>query len=325
MNNDKLKIYLEACTGGEVALSPVPETVLRGLPLFLRHHYRFQKLNWLAQQLVLAQMQPADAPPSISQIKTQQRNLATHFGLPVVFVFPSLDTYHRNRFIQEGIAFIVPGLQLFIPPFAAFCEKEQRRQHIQKFSAAAQAVVLSALYKQTPNGTLMQDWARILGYSAMTLSKVRQELASVELCAQEAGRRLRGMHFTKTGHELWNAAMPYLRAPVKNRLWGQLTAKTPKLIPAGLTALSGKTMLQDDPVQTYACERNAIKALTKKHHRLLEYPDDATAQIEIWIYAPALFAVNGAVDPLSLYLSLMDSPDERVQQALTHLMEQMQW
>jgi hypothetical protein len=48
--------------------------------------------------------------------------------------------------------------------------------------------------------------------------------------------------------------------------------------------------------------------------------------IHEWIYAPAVISDDGKqVDDLSLYLSLRDSPDERVQGALTEMMEAMPW
>ncbi|GEM_PF-3944963 len=39
-------------------------------------------------------------------------------------------------------------------------------------------------------------------------------------------------------------------------------------------------------------------------------------EIEIWKYDPELFAREGVVDPLSLYMSLKDTKDERVEMAL---------
>lgn len=323
---DKLSAYLEVFTGDRSSLTPVPDALLTGLPVFLLHDYRFVQFHWLQQTLILAQAESVDELPPINQLKTQHLNMTTHFGRPVVFVFSSLDLYHRNRLVKSGIAFIVPGLQLFIPPFAGFCEHMQRHRTVKKLSAAGQAVVLSALYRQHKQGTLMTAWAKSLGYSAMTLSKVRQELASLKLCAQEDGRRIRGLNFLKTGQELWDSILPYLQSPVKNRQWVQVDRIPAGFVQAGLTLLSAKSMLQDDPIPTYACDRAVIKAqLQGKHLRLLEYPDDATAQIETWTYDPALFATDGQADPLSLYLSLVDSPEERIQQALTTLMEQIQW
>ena len=44
-----------------------------------------------------------------------------------------------------------------------------------------------------------------------------------------------------------------------------------------------------------------------------------------WIYDPALVPGQATVDPLSLTLSLQDSTDERVLQALDELKGQLPW
>ena len=325
-SNGNLAEYIAAVTGRDSELAPVPGNRLKGLPVFQAQAYRFLRLEWLGQTLILAQADSGAAPPPIGRLRTQCRNLADHFGCPVVFVFPMLDTYHRNRFASEGIPFIVPGRQLFIPPFADFSEQVQRRRNMARFSAAAQAVVLAALYRLCEEGRLVREWAEALGYSAMTLSHARRELAEAGLCEAQDGRRARGMRFLFRGRELWDRARPRLRTPVSARRWARFDRKPAELVVAGLTALSEQTLLQDDETPVYAVSRKCVKTLIGQNDiRLLDYPDDATACLETWIYDPALFAADGRADRLSLYLSLADDPDVRVGQALDRLMEEMTW
>ena len=53
---------------------------------------------------------------------------------------------------------------------------------------------------------------------------------------------------------------------------------------------------------------------------------ESGALIEIWSYAPSVLSSEGeTVDRLSLYLTLRNSPDERVQGELATMMEGMQW
>lgn len=47
------------------------------------------------------------------------------------------------------------------------------------------------------------------------------------------------------------------------------------------------------------------------------------SKIEIWRYDPRPLAMNGRIDPLSLYMSLKDSPDARIQIALANLLEKV--
>ena len=53
--------------------------------------------------------------------------------------------------------------------------------------------------------------------------------------------------------------------------------------------------------------------------------EQATAQIEVWSYEPKILGDNEKVDTLSLYLSLRDSPDERIQQQLETLIREFPW
>jgi len=48
-------------------------------------------------------------------------------------------------------------------------------------------------------------------------------------------------------------------------------------------------------------------------------------RIEIWKYDPKLLSHTGTVDKLSLYLSLKDNDDERVQIELDNLLNDIQW
>lgn len=48
-------------------------------------------------------------------------------------------------------------------------------------------------------------------------------------------------------------------------------------------------------------------------------------KIEIWSYSPDLLSESPVVDPLSLYLSLRNSEDERVQQQLETLIAGIKW
>ena len=72
---------------------------------------------------------------------------------------------------------------------------------------------------------------------------------------------------------------------------------------------------------TFAEWREALKAGAREAPE----PNDYTQALELWIYDPALVPGRDTVDPLSLTLSLQDSTDERVLQALDDLKGQLPW
>jgi hypothetical protein len=85
-------------------------------------------------------------------------------------------------------------------------------------------------------------------------------------------------------------------------------------------------MLADDRLPTYALGPKMIESCLERG-TLTGCPDaeQATAKIEVWSYEPKLLGDNEVVDPLSLYLSLRYNADERVQQQLERLIEEVQW
>ena len=95
---------------------------------------------------------------------------------------------------------------------------------------------------------------------------------------------------------------------------------------SGISALSHLSSLADDRLPTFAMKEREIKACFEQGriHGCVD-SSEADAQLEAWSYAPALLSERGAVDPLSLYLSLRNSPDERVQSELADMMEELPW
>ena len=59
--------------------------------------------------------------------------------------------------------------------------------------------------------------------------------------------------------------------------------------------------------------------------RLLPDDDEADARVEAWSYDPCALTELDTADPLSVYLTLRESPDERIQEQLEALMKRISW
>ena len=96
---------------------------------------------------------------------------------------------------------------------------------------------------------------------------------------------------------------------------------------SGLGALAHRSMLSDPGTVDLAIDRRGWKALHEAKAAgvpaMVDEPGATT--LEVWSYAPALFAADGWVDPLSLYLSLRHTQDERVQTALDQMLQELPW
>lgn len=322
--------YLQATLGERPTLRPSPPEQVRRLPLLLRSRYELATATLLGRTLTLAQDRVSEgAAPS--EYAGHLQMLREVFGPAVALVLPTLSGDRRARLVQAAIPFILPGRQLFLPMLATDLRERNPRVRHPRASAltlAAQLVLLRHLLGYETAGRSLRALAADLGYSAMTLSNVADELTGSELCRVVVHGRRRLLEFNGTKPELWAHSQNLLRSPARWTRWVRLPRATaPKdWCLAGVSALAQMTLLADDLHPTYALRDRTFAHLTAEG-ALVEVQDAelATARIEAWGYDPCLLTNQTTVDRLSLYLSQRDTTDERVAKAIRQALEGVPW
>lgn len=318
---NRLKIYLKETLNISVNVNPLKNP--NNFPFFLIDTYDFYTLSILHQScLLMIPKEGVDITPGLvsKHYKQVQKNLDAF----IVFIQSSLSSYNRKRLVEHGIPFIIPGNQTYLPHLGIDLREHFRKQHDKRnttFSPGAQAVVIYALVHQTDEKLSSSLLAEKLGYTLMTINRAFAELKAVqigEFCHQ--GRE-RWWTFSNR-RTLWDEVVPLLRNPVKKRIWFKNLHPT---IVAGLTALSRRSLLTPPSLPVFATSTHQWDAWKKLDIEELPSPEDADLELEIWFYDPDLFAKDNIVDPFSLYLSLKDSQDERVESALEEMMEKIEW
>lgn len=198
---------------------------------------------------------------------------------------------------------------------------EKRKQFL---SRAAQVAIIYVLVKEMSEKLTPSVLAKQLGYSIMTVNRAFEELRAANIGkVRKQGREL---VWTITKRDLWEQAKERMHTPVKKRIWlreGVLSKKNNIL--AGLSALSHYSMLNPPQLSIYALSSIEFKNLKLSKKESLSFPEDGAVELEIWTYAPGLFQQEGYVDSFSLYLSLRESTEERVETALEEMMEKIKW
>lgn len=321
--------YIEQIAGVAPHLKPLPKKATAGIPVFLMSLYDLLEMTLFDRPMVLAMARDHGDGFTPSEYARHAEQIQDALKQIVALVLPHVAAYDRNRLVKHGVAFIVPGRQLFLPQLLVDLREYFPRRRLptgDKLSYPAQAIVLYHLLKGSVEHYSLRELAKRVRYSAMTLSNVGNELTGLQLCTAVTTGRKRMLHFEKQGRRLWKTALPYLRSPVKARRWVRGTIADAGILKAGISALSAYTDIGDDPLPTYAVRDNLYRKKLEAGKLIgCHGPDEAEACIELWHYAPDLLARNYRVDPLSLYLSLQDSPDERVAKALREMKEGIQW
>lgn len=330
-----LENYLAGLTDN--TFKPVPDSVAASrLPMFVGQIYDPFRAHLFGRDVLLMLWKRKQHPvPSevVSHVRLVQKYL--HEEMPV-FVFPSLLAYERGRLMQQGLAFIVPEKQIFLPPrLVDIRESNYRVVRIAVLSESflsspAQAMLLCYLQKPEAGQIwTLQEWAKKLGYSAMTITRVCQDLEKNNLCKPLPRGRTLTPVFTAQGRELWERARPLFRNPVERRAHVlHYKPPEPKWLQSGLNALAQYSDLAENVNERVVALSASAYRAAREENRFEELPFDekGTVTVEQWRYPPAPLSPDGkTVDRLSLWLSLRENADPRAQSALNSMLEDVPW
>ena len=154
-----------------------------------------------------------------------------------------------------------------------------------------------------------------LADSYATVNKSLRWLASKDLIKLE-GVKTKTVQIELSNRELWDKALPMFVSPIEQLHYTD--ALLEGLMVSGVNALASYTMLNEESRQCWA--------ITKKELKNLDVVTDeqfGENEIQVWKYNPKMLSTEGVVDKLSLYLSLKDNEDERIQIELERLINAM--
>jgi len=323
----KLEQYLHENLGVSVRMYLLSES--RDLPQFLRERYLWYKSNILEREFVImidrgeSEQTPAIIGKHINQARAK-------FKIEVIYVRYAVTSYNRKRLIEHKVPFIIPGNQMYLPMLGLDLREHLNRLRVKKhvLSPSTQAFILHIILKKEMGLFRPSEIAHRLGYSPMTMTRAFDELEKAEIGEHTALGKKRYLKFVETGKPLWEKALPYLNTPLIHHLKIFSSLKINDQILAGQSALAQYTTLAEPETPVFAFANVEWDSFQKKYQGKFKEVPYATHEgfiVEIWKYSPAQFSDQGKVDRLSLYLSMKNETDERVQSALDELLGGMKW
>ncbi len=305
----RLEEYLSKVFGDGVMLSACPVTG----PMYLKRFPVFST-RLFGREVAFAVVECDTMSPH--EYARHASQIGERISMPVVFVFESITGSRRNAFLRCMTGFVVPGNQFFLPPIMDVKEWVPRPHKNSKvLSYAAQALVIRQLVKGDVEDLPLGRVAEILGYSGTTLTKAAGELTATGI-AEIVGARPKMLQFSWRGKDMWEHARIMFRSPVKKTLLNRLIPKG--VDTAGLSALAERTLMSAPVRKVFAVDGR--QAGDQRVCSVADSRDDAQSELQIWHYPPRITGA-GKVDRYSLFLSLRDTADPRIEGALEDMME----
>lgn len=307
------------------------------LPVFLAKEFEYFQGQLLSANCIFVLVR-SDAGMTPAELQKRHDSLKRATDDVIVFTFDHMSSYNRARLIERAVPFVVPGNQLYIPSLAADLREHFRTRapgaedHL---SPAAQVVTLRHLLLPEHDDWSPSRLAKDLQYSAMTVGRAFEELASHRLARVEPRGRSKYLAFEEDPAETFARVRNLLRSPViASRYFtsrappiGCAGSHIPEHLPiGGLTALSERSMIASSGIRHFAVGPKDWKVLqADKNLSEVAFSEDGQFALDVWRYDPVTVTGERKTDPLSLYLQFRDDRDERVAAAAKHLLEAYPW
>lgn len=313
-----------------LSVSAEPAQVDKSVPLYLKHSYTLFKGQVAGRAIMWAKVgeEPTVTP---DRLKGQKHQLERLYGAPIVFVFDRLDSWQRKRLIEKQVGFVQTNKQLYIPELMLQLNDirsghRAETEDLGHITFSTQVALFYHIERESLERQSGLEIANKLGYSAMTVTRIIRELQQMEWITIHPGKE-RTFSFAESPKKLWGQALPRLRSPIRETWFTDGPIPSPGFTEAGETALSRYTMLAGREVADLAISKEQFKSL-RAMEKLPELNSHyGRFRLQVWQYEPRILAELGSnsVDRLSLYQTLKDELDERIQDALQDMLKQISW
>ncbi len=310
--------------GVQTELIPIRRDKLRGInaDLFLR--FSFYTIEFNNQALCV--IQAKNEQNSLTPLKYKQltNQIEILVGMPVAVKVGSLSYYERERLINQGVYFIISDKYAFLPTLIVNVQAKKKNKNPAKLTPVAQYLLLYYLLSEKPKEEYtIKDFEQIMPYNYLAIARAVANLEDCKLCSTEIKDTtgIKYIGFSDLKRELWLKAQDYLSTPVKKVLYCDVIPDG-KFSLSGVNALAHYSHLNSEQYETRAIWDKLFKPSKVKFNDV-----EGSYKIEVWKYPTTMpfLSNNNVVDKLSLYLSMKNEPDARIEKELELMIEDMKW
>lgn len=308
--------YLEKVIGIKVIYK---EEKREHLPNYIKMRYELKIVSLDNVDCVF--VYPKNELEEIKTLKQRINTIEEITKLNVVFVLKQITFRKREFFLKEKIAFIVENKQAYLPFMALYLQEkyEVGKKIVKKLSPSSQLLLLYFIYSKCEDLSLTKA-AEQLQLTKMTISRSSRELEELGLVNIRKEGVQKVMYTENTCKELYKKAKNILLNPVKRTIYVSKDSINEKLCISGVNALSNYSMIAESNLKCYATNK-----ITEWEGNQTTQLEDSTQQValQLWRYDPKKLTKNKMVDRLSLALTFKDEMDERIEQCVEEMLEEV--
>lgn len=334
----QLQQYIMEVLGIEIQQEVIDKKGIEMLPLFLREIYRLYNASLFNQAFILVEKTDNEAF-SVHQTEKHFNLIKGAYNRKIVLLTSEMSSLNRKRLVEKGINFIVPGKQLYLPDFLIDLREDFKKGKIKpqklKLLPSAQFILLYRILHRNEKPGIedlsFKELASKLKYTPMAITFAAENLMQLEIC-NIVGEKEKYLRFNVENREMWHDLdqRKLLLNPVIKKIYVDEIPENIHLLHCNMSALPEYSDMNPSRQEYFSIEKNMFYSLLKSNALINTNKHEGKYCLEIWKYnslklVEKLFNDSNVVDPLSLYLSLKDNKDERIEMSLEQIIQKFIW
>lgn len=330
--------YISEILGENISIYPISKKELGNLPMYITQSYKLYNINLFNKEVVAVEPYNEDEL-SILQIDKHLHLISNNLNANVILILENVLSYNRKRLIEKKISFIVPGKQMYLPELLIdlrenFSQSKSKPQD-GKLMPSAQMLLIYHIVNRYNSWQLenysFKEIAKKMNYTAMAITNAVEDLKYHDLINVK-GEKEKFIKFNFERNELWNIVVEnnLLSNPIIKTVYTDSLPNKPFMLGSNTSALPEYSDMNPSRQKYYAIDKNTFYDWQKKGNLVNSNDREGIYAIEVWKYNPEIIVEEmgnelPVVDPLSLYLSLKDNRDERIEMALEQIIDKFIW
>lgn len=246
-------------------------------------------------------------------------------GQNCALILEKTNYYIKEKMIEEGIPFIIPEKQIYLPFLGILLTENTERKlaPVHMISYLTQKMLLCALYEKWDNMTVT-NVAEKLQVTKMSVSRSFDEIEYLNIPVIGMKGKSRVINIPNDTKKVWNEMESLMRNPVITKY--ELEEDINLEIKAGISALCEYSLLSDNEYPTYAITKKDLKKINLKKERIISSGEPIGCVVLELGYLIE-FPEKGVQDPVSTMLSMTEheKKDERVILSINRMLKENVW
>ena len=296
------------------------EKIALTLPISFEKRYQYAKMKFHKESFLLIKEKRRG---SLNSFVTQARTMGRKASMDVILVFSKLSDNEKKQLLQARVPFVDFKGNLFFPPLGLALNANDDVEVFKELTPSEQLTWIAFLLTKGQKVVDVDMLSQVTGLPNSTIYRCLRTFKTLDWL----NKPNKLYTYTASKKELFLKSEAYLFNPIKKRLLlsdfdlNKIQSDS-RLLYGGTYALSYLTFLAES-------DENSSYVISQRQFNKLSLPLSQHVLegkvLEIWRYSPFVsefwndFKENQDrqfVDPISLYLTLKDDDDPRVEEEI---------